>query len=429
MLRSTATRSDRRQGTAKRLAYLAVLLVAVAGAYALGRSQSPASLDSRDERSVSLYAQALDLVREDYVDQQAVSAKQQTYGAIEGMLDSLGDDGHTRFLSPDEVEQNRQELSGSYVGIGVTLEDKGGKIVVSSPMRGSPAEEAGVRSGDVIVAVDGENVEGDGIGAVASKVRGPEGTRVWITLRRGEGQREFSLQRMELQVPVVSWAMIPGSETAHVQLSSFTADSAEAVEKAFGEARAAGAEKYVLDLRNNPGGRLDQAEEMAGSFLADGSVIYIREDAESGREEIETSGDPEFPDAPMTVLVNEGTASSAEILAGALRDNDRAEVVGTATYGTGTVLQEYTLSDGSAILLGVAEWLTPSGDFIRKSGIEPEIEARLGEDDEPVVPDDLRNLSREEALSRDAQLQRAFEEVKNPESASSRRGLERPSLR
>ena len=148
---------------------------------------------------------------------------------------------------------------------------------------------------------------------------------------------------------------------------------------------------------------------MSGNFLEPGSVVYVREDASGEREEIEVDGGSEPIDAPMAVLVDEGTASSSEILAGALRDNDRATVIGETTFGTGTVLSEFVLGDGSAILLGVAEWLTPDGDFIRETGIEPDVEVALGEDAEPLIPSEARDLSREEILERDAQLARAFE--------------------
>ncbi len=158
---------------------------------------------------------------------------------------------------------------------------------------------------------------------------------------------------------------------------------------------------------------MDQAVEMAGDFLEPGSVVYLREDASGGREEIEVEGGAEPTDAPMAVLVNEGTASSSEILAGALRDNDRATVIGETTFGTGTVLSEFVLGDGSAILLGVAEWLTPDGDFIRETGIAPDVEVALSEGTEPLTPGEARDLSKEEILERDAQLARAFENLRD----------------
>ena len=392
---------------------VALLVVAVAaGAYLFGRSQSPAGLGEVDQESLRLYAEALDTVQDDYVDQGAIKPRQQTYAAIEGMLDSLGDEGHTRFLTPEERQQNRQGLSGTYVGVGIQLEDKDGSAVVAAPIEGSPAEQAGVQTGDVIVAVNGEGVRNQEISRIAERVRGPEGTEVEITVLRNEEERDFTLERAEIQSPVASWNMIPGTDVAQVRLASFTNDSAERLEEAFDEARDAGAERFILDLRNNPGGRLDQAVEIAGRFLEPDSVVYLRKDASGDREEVRVSGGAEPTDAPLAVLVNNGSASSSEILAGAFRDNERAPVIGTTTFGTGTVLKEFTLEDGSSILLGIAEWLTPDGDFIRESGIDPGINVKLGEDGEPVFPTDAEDLSRQEILEGDAQLRRAFEEVR-----------------
>ena len=412
MWKETQTKRDWR-GTAARVLVLAVLLAATAlGSFYLGRSQSPASLGEEDRESLALYAEALDTVRDDYVDQQALDPEKQTYGAIEGMLDTLGDEGHTRFLTPEERTQNEEGLSGTYVGIGVQLEAEGDEVVVATPIQDSPADRAGIRSGDVLIAVNGESVRGEDISEIVERVKGPEGTAVRLTVLRGEEERKFDLERAEIQSPVVSWTMIGDTDVAHVFLSSFSNESAGELRGAFEEARSAGARRFVLDLRNNPGGRLDQAVEMAGYFLEPGSVAYVRKEASDGREEVEVEGEPGLTDAPLAVLINEGSASSSEILAGALRDNGRAIVIGETTFGTGTVLSEFVLRDGSSILLGVAEWLTPKGDFIRETGIAPDVEVKLGEGAEPLAPQEVRNLSREEALARDAQLRRAFEDLR-----------------
>jgi carboxyl-terminal processing protease len=254
-------------------------------------------------------------------------------------------------------------------------------------------------------------VREEGVTQVVEKVKGPEGSQVKVTVSRGGEERVFDLERAEIESPVASWTMIPSSDVAFVRLSSFSDDSAEKLARAFEEARSAGARRFILDLRNNPGGRLDQAVRMAGDFLEPGSVVYIREDASGEREEIEADGGAERTGAPLAVLVNGGTASSSEILAGALRDNNRAPVIGETTFGTGTVLSEFVLRDGSAILLGVAEWLTPDGDFIRESGIQPDIRVPLAPGDDPLTPTDARDLSRDEILERDAQLARAFENL------------------
>ncbi|WP_053057675.1 S41 family peptidase [Rubrobacter aplysinae] len=395
----------------RQAALVAGVLVLVSAAYYAGLSRGPAGLSGGSQEGVTLYAEALNLVQDEYVDQEALDPDEQARAAIRGMLDSLGDKGHTRLLTPDESERNEESISGRYVGVGIRIEDRDGEAVVTSPIDGSPAAEAGVESGDVVVAVDGENVEGLELSGVSERIRGEEGTEVGITLRRDGEERSVSLERSEIDVSAASWSLLPGTQTAHVRLSSFSSESAGELETALSEARAAGAERFVLDLRNNPGGQLEQAVESAGLFLESGSVVYIRQDAEGDREKVRVSGGDAAieADTPMTVLVNGGTASSAEILAGALRDNGRARLVGATTFGTGTVLQPYKLDDGSELLIGIAEWLTPDGDFIRDNGIQPGVKVKLGEDEEPVYPNDEDGLSLEEILSRDAQLERAVE--------------------
>ncbi|HZC18127.1 MAG TPA: S41 family peptidase, partial [Rubrobacteraceae bacterium] len=205
-----------------------------------------------------------------------------------------------------------------------------------------------------------------------------------------------------------SWSLIPDTDVAHLRLASFSENSAAKLDEAILKARKAGAKRFVLDLRDNAGGLVGQAEEVAARFLPGGSTIYIRKDADGEEETAVPDGNKPL-DVPLVVLVNDGSASSAEIVAGALRDNGRAKLVGETTFGAGTVLIEHTLSDGSAILLAVAEWLTPNGDFIRGSGIEPDVEAELGEGQEPRTPDETEGLSKKEIFAEDAQLERAFE--------------------
>ncbi|HEX8259648.1 MAG TPA: S41 family peptidase [Rubrobacteraceae bacterium] len=409
MWRESVTKKvDRRVMIVRVMALVLVMLVLMLAAYLYGLSRSPAGISEEDRESVTLFVEALRAVQENYVDQEAVDPEEQTYGAIEGMIDSLGDEGHTRFLTPEEAEKSREAVSSTYVGIGVRLEEKDDEIVVKTAMDGSPAEKTGIQSGDVLVAVDGESVTGEDFEEIGQKIRGTEGTYVDLTVLRDEEEREFIVERAELEVPVSSWSMIPGTDVAHLRLSSFSENSAEKLEETIAEAQSAGAERFVLDLRDNPGGLVEQAEEVSGLFLPAESGVYIRKDADGSEEETSVPEDNDPLDAPLVVLVNEGSSSSAEIVAGALRDNDRAEVVGETTFGTGTVLSEYPLSDGSAILLGVAEWLTPNGDSIRGSGIEPDVEVELEEGQEPNTPNETEGLTREEIFEEDAQLERAF---------------------
>ncbi len=407
MWKSTATKMERRQAQARGMAFSLAVLVLVLAAYLYGRYQNPVGVSEENRESVALYMQAMETVEENYVDPEEIDPEEQTYGAIEGMLESLGDEGHTRFLTPEEIEASRERLSSKYVGIGVTLESRDDEVVVSAPMDGSPAEEAGIESGDVLIAVDGESVKGEDAREIREKVRGPEGSRVALVMLRDGEEREFSVERAELEVPTVSWRLIPGTDVAHLRLATFSENSAARLESAVLEARRDGAEGLVLDLRDNGGGLVDQVEGMAGQFLPSGVGIYTQK-YRGGEEEITVSEDNEPLYIPLVVLVNEGSASSAEILAGALRDNGRAEVVGETTFGTGTMLQEFVLEDGSTILLGVREWLTPNGDSIRGSGIEPDIEAALEEDQELRTPEETRDLTREEIFADDAQLERAF---------------------
>jgi carboxyl-terminal processing protease len=383
--------------------------VLVLAAYLFGRSQGLSGISTEDKESAALFAEALDTVKDKYVDRETVDPKEQTYGAIEGMIDSLSDEGHTRFLTPEEVGKTEEVISGKYVGVGVQLDSKDDEAVVSAPLDGSPAEQAGIKPGDVLVSVDGESVQGEELEEVAEKVRGVEGSQVELTVLRDGEEYEFSMERAELEVPVASSYLIPGTDAAHLRLVTFSENSAEALEDAISEARDAGAERFVLDLRNNSGGVLREAEKIAAQFLPAGSEIYTRRDAD-GTEETTTVPEENEPlDAPLVVLINEGSASSSEIVAGALRDYGRATVVGETSIGTGTVLAEYRLSDGSAIMLAISEWLTPNGDFIRGSGIEPDVEAELEEGQEPRTPDETEGLAREEIFAEDAQLERAFE--------------------
>jgi carboxyl-terminal processing protease len=402
--------------------FLAVLVMALSVAYLYERHQSERSQSSTDapeedkvasvleadREGLVLYAEALKAVREDYVDQEAIDSKEQAYGAIKGMLDSLGDKEHTRFLSPEEVQKTREALSSKRVETGLRLEDRGDEVVVLTLLDGSPAEEAGIEPGDVLIAVDDRSVRGENILQITERLKGPEGSRMDLAVLRDEEELGFSLERVELKVPAASWNLISGTDVAHLRLTLFSENSAAELEEAAAEAREAGARRFVMDLRDNRGGKLDQAEKTAAQFLSAGTVVYIRKDIEGNEQETTVPDDNEPIDIPLVTLVNGGSASSSEIVAGALRDNGRAKVVGETTLGTGTVLDNFVLSDGSAILLGVAEWLTPNGDPIRGFGIVPDVSAGLEESQKLRAPDEVRGLSREEIFAEDAQLERAF---------------------
>lgn len=404
------------------MAFLLAALVLVLAAYLYGRSQSSTSLSEEDsenvaltglseedKQNVTLYAEALKAVREDYIDRKALTPREQAYNAIRGMLDSVGDKGHTRFLTPEEVEHDHESYSNKGVGIGVKLKNRGDEILISSLIDDSPAEKAGLESGDLLIAVDGESVKGKDATEIAEKVEGPEGSRVKLSVYRNGEEREFSLESAQLDLQPASWSLLPGTDMAHLRLTSFSENSAEELDRVVAEARQAGAGRFVLDLRDNEGGYVEQAEEVAALFLPAKSIVYIQRDADDEEMKASIPDDNVSSDAPLVVLVDEGSASASEILAGALKDNDRAKVIGETTFGAGTVIHEYSLSDGSAIKLATDEWLTPNGNVIRGSGIEPDVEAGLKEGQGASTPAEGRGLSKEEISAKDAQLQRAYE--------------------
>lgn len=406
------------------MATLALLAVTAFVSFYAGRAQSPAVVEeapAAEQEAVALYAEALRTVREEYVDRGAADPGRVTHGAIEGMLGALGDGGHTRFLTAEEMEETRRGLSGEYVGVGVQLEEQeDGEVSVLSPLAGSPAERAGIEPGDVVVGVGDWNARGASADEVVARIKGPEGTKVALRVERpgpGPGERSYTLARETIEAPSASWALAGDGSAAVVKLSSFTEDAAAELGEAFEEAEGAGAERYVLDLRANPGGELEEAVSAAGLFLDAGHTVYVREDAGGERQRVEAPDPSPFSQGPppvtepVVVLVDGTSASSSEILAGALRDNGRTRVVGQTTAGTGTVLAEFPLEDGSSMLLGVAEWLTPKGDFIRETGITPDVEAALGEGQHPLRPEQVRGLGIGEISEEDAQLAAALVEV------------------
>jgi carboxyl-terminal processing protease len=267
-------------------------------------------------------------------------------------------------------------------------------------------------AGDEIVEVSGESVEGLETADVASRVRGEEGSEVMVTVNRpstGE-QLEFTMTRERIRVPAASWAMVPGTTTALLRLVQFSAGSADELRQARDEALAAGATSFVLDLRGNPGGFVDQAVDAASLFLPAGSTVYVREMADGERIVVPTNSNIQPTDLPLVVLVDNNSASSAEILAGGIGTNDRAPVVGETTFGTGTVLLPFPLDDGSSIRLAVERWLTPDEQLIFGRGITPDFEVALPADGAPVEPNELRDLdpSAVPGLG-DSQLLRALE--------------------
>jgi carboxyl-terminal processing protease len=358
-----------------------------------------------------IFWQAWDIVHRYFVDQDALDTTQLTYGAVRGMIDALGDEGHTSFLTPEDVARHRTDVSGVYSGIGATIGVEDGLPVIVAPFDGSPAQEAGVKAGDIIIEVDDEDVTSWPLGDVVDHIRGEEGTQVELTVLRPDESKsyEMTITRGEIDAPTATWATLPGTDVALVRLSQFSADATDELTTAISEAKAAGATAMIMDVRNNPGGLLDQAINVTSQFLKGGNVLQ-QEDAAGKRQVFPVKRGGVATDIPMVVLINRGSASSSEIFAGAMQDHDRAVVVGETTFGTGTVLEPFPLSDGSALMLGTSQWLTADGRLIRKQGIEPDVTIEMPIGTELVYPALARDMTAEELLaSEDAQVLKALE--------------------
>lgn len=366
-----------------------------------------------------VFWEALKLVQDRYVDPSKLGDQNLTWGAIRGMVEALGDTGHTVFLTPDQVQSESDQVSGRISGVGIMVDTRGGQPLITSVFDGSPADQAGLRSGDLITSVDGQPTERLTVDEVIKRVRGAAGTSVTLGITHRDGSTdEVPIVRAEIVVAPATWAFVPGTKIADIHLSQFSQGAADGVRSALTEALAHGAEGVVLDMRGNPGGLVDQAVDVANLFLPESATIYGQQDRSGTRTEVTATGEPLAADLPLVVLADYGSASAAEIVAAALQDNGRAEVVGERTFGTGTVLNLFPLSDGSAILLGVIEWLTPKGDGIFDVGITPDIEVKLPADGVPAEPSDLRDQTRKQfRQGSDTQLQRAVRSLTNPEPA------------
>ncbi len=421
-LASESTAVDRGHGSKLRRAVIALVLVATFGVGigvgnlalpAMGGAGSPTPdpAASSTTTDFGLIRDAWDILHTKYVGADQLNDTDLVYGAIEGLTQAVGDTGHTSFMTPEQRAERSNDLSGKYVGIGVRIDtaDDGLPLVVGV-FKDSPAEGAGVETGDEIVAVDGRQTAGSTVDQVVDWVRGEAGTTVALTIRSGSDgpQREVSMVRADVAVTPVSWAIVPGTNTALVRLDQFSTGAADDLKAALGEARDAGADRIIFDLRGDPGGYVNEADAVASQFLSSG-VVFIERDA-SGKE----TTHPVTPggvatDLPMVVLVDGSTASSAEIVSGALQDADRAQIIGVQTYGTGTVLGEFSLRDGSALRVGTVEWLTPSGRRIWHEGITPDVTVERASDIAPLDPAEVGKMTPAQAKAlTDPQLARAL---------------------
>ncbi len=361
--------------------------------------------------SFQLMSEAWNTIEQDYVDRSAVQHRTLTYGAIRGMVDSLGDTGHSTFLTPEMVKGERVFEAGEFSGIGAEVQVKNNQVVIVAPMDGSPAQKAGLRPGDIIVRIEDQAVASLPLNQVVGKILGPAGTRVTLTIRSPATGRErtLSITRANIRFRSVTWSILPGTTTAYVRIAFFNPGTSRSLETSLDDIQRRGATGLVLDLRNDPGGLLDMAVDVASQFLESG-VVLQEKNAKGEIRSVPVKTGVLKCGLPMTVLTNGGTASASEIVAGALQDARRATILGETTFGTGTVLKSIPLSDGSALMLAVLEWLTPTGRTIWHTGITPDIVVSLPTDASPLLPEAALGMTPSQLLaSRDVQLLRALD--------------------
>lgn len=341
--------------------------------------------------------QAWQIVHDQYVDQ-PVDDEVLMRGAIRGMLGALGDQ-HTSYMDPDQYRQANIPLEGEYEGIGAWVDPTGEYLTIVSPMPGSPAEKAGLKPGDKVVAVDGEDMSGIDGNLVIRRILGPAGTKVTLTIRREGLEEPFTVEiiRARIVVPSIESKMLDDA-IAYVHILEFGQNTTGDLRKALRELLDQKPSGLILDLRNNPGGALQTAIEVASEFIPEGVVMY--EVYGDGRRDVYRAQRGGLAtDIPLVVLINEGTASASEIVAGAIQDYQRGTLVGMTSFGKGSVQNWVPLvNDQGAVRVTIARWLTPNERTIHESGLEPDIKVEISEEDL--------------AAGKDPQLEKAIEFLK-----------------
>jgi len=348
---------------------------------ALAQTPQPAATVAAQDREFKLFWEAITRLQEDFYGD-TPSGQALEYAAIRGVVNSLGD-RFTSFMTQDEAARFNDALDGSFEGIGAqvdtTTDGRGARIVEVYP--GFPADTAGVRRNDIITAVDGQDVTGLSLTEIITLIRGPRGTKVTLTIRREGADKplEISVTRARIEIPVVESKMLPGN-IGYVKLNEFSRPAPERLRAALQGLLDQKPDGLIFDLRGNPGGLLDVAVDVGSEFLTEGDILIERH--KDGREQhygVRSGGVATA--IPLAVLVNEGSASASEIVAGAIQDEGRGPLVGTKTFGKGSVQLPQTLSDGSMLRVTIARWFTPKGRGIHGAGLEPGVPVSLSEAD------------------------------------------------
>lgn len=354
--------------------------------------------DKPDKVDFGIFWEAWKKIDNRYVDEEELDSQQRVFGAIKGMVGAL-DDPYSAFMNPEETKKFGSEMQGSFEGIGAELGMKEGVLTVISPIDGMPAEKAGLRAGDKIFKINGDLSSDITIDEAVEKIRGKKGTEVTLTIvRNGDDKtKDITIIRDKIELKSVIYEKKDGN-IAYIRITKFSEDTSREFNKEAAKAVADSSKGIILDLRNNPGGYLNVSVEIASKFMPKGEVVVWEEKRDGEKSSFKTIGGDIFGEVPVVVLINEGSASASEILAGALRDNNQVKLIGNKSFGKGSVQQLEDLSDGSSLRITIAKWLTPSSKSIHEVGLEPDIKVEISEED-------IENQN-------DSQLKKAEEELK-----------------
>ena len=380
---------------------LVAVLAAIFGAgFFAGQGSVPKKVCQPEEVDFSLFWEAWAVLHEKYVDPAKFDTQELIYGAISGMVNALKDP-YTVFLKPEDNKKFMEDVNGSFQGIGIEIGIKKNQLQVVSPMEGTPAFKAGLRAGDKILKIGDKYTSDISLDEAVSLIRGPKGSTVVLTILRDgwDKAQEMKIERGEIKVTAVKFEM-KEDNIAYLKISQFSENAYAEYHDAARQALASGAKKIVLDLRNDPGGYLEIAQDIAGSFIEKGKTV-VSEDfiSKKQKEDLKADGSEEFISFPVVILINEGSASASEILAAAIRENrDNTVLVGQKSFGKGSVQQVESLPGNATLKITVAKWLTPKANQIHEVGIEPDVKVEM-------TDDDYQN-------NRDPQLDKAMELIK-----------------
>lgn len=344
-----------------------------------GNLNPPTSTNAKTD--FNLFWQTWDVLKREFIDSDNLENKALIYGAIEGLVNAA-DDPYTVFLPPQEAKQFQEDIEGSFGGIGAEIGIRKEQLVVIAPLDDTPASKAGLKAGDRILEINGTSTAGMDIGAAISLIRGKVGTEVKFIIlgKDAEKPKEVEITRALITIPTLKWEIKEGN-IAYMKLSSFNAQALRLFYQASLETLLRGADGLVLDLRNNPGGFLEVAVDIGGWFLKRGDVVVIERFKNADDKVFRANGNEAWRRFPVVLLVNEGTASAGEILAGSLQDQKGVKLVGQKTFGKGSVQTLQELSDGSTLKVTVAKWVLPGGRILEKNGIDPDYKIELTEKD------------------------------------------------